>query len=289
MAYSKWLSSKQPGLVVLLIDQSGSMGARYHGSGDSSSKAEFCARAVNRTLYELAMKCTDGDELKDRCDICCIGYGLNVGPAFGQPLDQSAWVTLSELANNPIEVTTLLQRVPDGAGGLVEVETPYPVWVRPVHGGGTPMAEAMELAVNVISQWIAANPDSFPPIVINITDGEPNDGQAVAYAAKSLQSLATSDGHALLLNAHIPDGGSRAQVLFPMPGQPLHDQYADFLSQISSPLPAPLADAAAQSGFNVQPGAAGLVFNADADVLVRLLTFGTQGTLGRNVSGDGTR
>ena len=66
--------------------------------------------------------------------------------------------------------------VPDGAGGIVEQSVRIPVWFEPVADGGTPMCQAAGEAKRIIEGWIAEHPDSFPPIVIHITDGESTDG-----------------------------------------------------------------------------------------------------------------
>ena len=46
-----------------------------------------------------------------------------------------------------------------------------PVWVEPVHGYRTPMCQAVAVAGAHVYEWASAHPDSFPPIIINITDG----------------------------------------------------------------------------------------------------------------------
>ena len=53
-------------------------------------------------------------------------------------------------------------------------------------------------------EWAKAFPDSFPPIVINITDGmvtdSPYDGADLGMWAKRLTTIGTGDGQALLFN-----------------------------------------------------------------------------------------
>ena len=82
--------------------------------------------------------------------------------------------------------------VSDGAGGLVETKVKFPVWFDPVAEDGTPMREAIELARNILRLWIVEHRRSYPPIVINITDGEPNDDPT--EAARKLTALETEDG-----------------------------------------------------------------------------------------------
>jgi len=60
---------------------------------------------------------------------------------------------------------------------------------------------------------VAQHPKSFPPVVINITDGESTDGDPYPASA-AIRELETEDGNVLLLNLHL--SSCRApQVFFP--------------------------------------------------------------------------
>jgi len=98
--------------------------------------------------------------------VAAVGYGAGTNVLF---LDKA-----SELAKNP-HTTTLKRKVSDGAGGLVEVDEVMRVFVEPTASNGTPMAEAFKQAYTGVEKFISNHRDSFPPVVINITDGEPND------------------------------------------------------------------------------------------------------------------
>ena len=56
------------------------------------------------------------------------------------------------------------------------------------------MEQGFRFAGDLIRAWIAENPDNFPPIVINITDGEPNNSAQAETAAQGLLDLTTTDG-----------------------------------------------------------------------------------------------
>ena len=264
--YQEQLSGSKPGLIVIAIDQSGSMSDVYA----NSNKAEFAALAVNRVIAEIITACTSGDEIKDRCYVAVVGYGTGVNIIFLEKI--------SELAKNTNTVT-LKKKVPDGAGGLVEIDELMRIFVNPVASGGTPMAEAFQQAYNGAEKCIANNPNSFPPIVINITDGEPNDFNTAISEAKKLMQLSTSDGNLILMNAHISTAAG-GKVELPSNNAGFQgNKFAEFLFDISSILPDALTNKAKDVGFNVQSSAKGFVFNADAETLVRLLNFGSLGAL----------
>ena len=61
----------------------------------------------------------------------------------------------------------------------------------------------MQMALNQVrglSGFRSIEPNSFPPIIINITDGAPTDMDEhdLPNVAQSLTSLTTADGNALL-------------------------------------------------------------------------------------------
>ncbi len=264
--YQEQLSSSKPGLIIIMLDQSGSMSDRYAGS----TKANFAALAVNRVIAEIITACTIGDEIRDRCYVAVIGYSGSVDVMF---LDK-----VSDLANNP-NTTTVKKQVSDGAGGLVTVDEIVRVFVNDKACGGTAMTEAFQQAYKGADKFISNNPSSFPPIVINITDGEPNDINTAATEANKLAQLKTSDGNVIVMNAHISTA-SAGKIELPSNNAGFSgNQFANFLFDISTVLPDTLANRAKEVGFNVESGFRGFVFNADAETLIRILNFGSLGAL----------
>ena len=208
MPYSQLLSNENPGYILILIDQSGSMGGSFGGT-TGGSKAEECAKAVNRVLREIGLNCTKGTEIRNRCDISVLSYGASGNQAknaFSGNLASKPIVTMQDLAQNCLRVETVKRKTSDGAGGLVEVEDDFPIWIEPVASGVTPMAAAFEMACNLVDSWTKNHQSSFPPVVINISDGAPDSQPDVQNAASKLSKLGTSDGTTLILNAHISDG-----------------------------------------------------------------------------------
>lgn len=261
--YIRRIGTDHPGLILLLIDQSYSMA--------DDNKSKIAALAVNRVIYEIILACQSGTDIKNRSYIGVIGYGESIKPVVG------GWV--SEIAEKPIGIEKLKQKVGDGAGGLVEIDIEQPYWVEPVADNGTPMADALEKAYDFANPWASKNQGSFPPIVINITDGEPNDfkhGKApdTENAAQKLMQISTTDGQLLLFNAHIT-GRQGTSVLLPSEESDLTDPYAKLLFRISSVIPDSMLSEAQSLGFQPRNNARGFTFNADPESLIKLLTFGS--------------
>ena len=126
----------------------------------------------------------------------------------------------------------------------------------------------------MVRRWIDVHPQGFPPIVINITDGEATDGDPLRFA-RQLQSFATDDGETLLFNVHL---SSVQEPAIELPDSPdgLPDEYARLLFQMSSPLPFTMRAAAEQEGYAVNMDTRGFIFNADPVALIRFLEIGTR-------------
>jgi len=268
MSYSKQMSSAEPGLILIMVDQSHSMLDYYIKQPTPETKSDFASMAVNKVINEIVTANADGIKIKDRCFIAVIGYGATV------ELLQVGM--LEELANNPVKIEKLKKKVSDGAGGIIEIDYEMPIWVTSKANNGTPMDLAFSEATKVVSEWVKNNPNSAAPIIINITDGMPNNSANTEAEAKQLMNLSTSDGNVLIFNAHISDESLGKDIL-PNDGNSLKSQYAQFLFNISSEIPLSMFPAAQASGFQPQTGARGIVANADADTLVRLLNFGSSG------------
>jgi hypothetical protein len=140
------------------------------------------------------------------------------------------------------------------------------------------MCEAIAVAGAAVFDWANAHPNSFPPIVINITDGlvtdEPYQGAGLAEWAYRLTTIGTNDGPTLLLNIFLSPTPAN-EVLFPSTGSHLPPPGPD-LFEISSYLPPTMIANARGSHVQVVDGARGLVFNAALDTLVKFLEIGTR-------------
>jgi hypothetical protein len=274
MSYTAEISRTNPSCFLFLIDTSGSMDDPFGGSEASKKNADGVADAINRLLQNLVIKCAKSEGVRDYYEVGVLGYGSKVGPAFGGPLAGRDLVPISEIADNPARVEERTRKVDDGAGGLVDQTVKFPVWFDPTAKGGTPMCEALKRSESILSAWLAQHQASFPPIVINITDGESTDGDPTE-AAESVRNLTTDDGNALLFNVHLSSHRA-APIEFPDAEEALPDQYAKLLFNVSSDLPSYMRSVAQQEGYQVTDGSRGFVFNADMVSVIRFLDIGTR-------------
>lgn len=283
MPYSAEISRSAPTAFLFVLDQSASMQDAFGGAkqkGDAApSKARVLADTVNRLLQNLVLRCAKEDGVRDYFHIGVIGYGERVQPLV-QPAEgadsKAGLIPISHLAERPKRMEERLKTVTGADGNTTERRVKFPVWFDPHAKNGTPMCQALDLAARTVRNWIDLHPDSFPPVVVNVTDGEATDGEPLRFA-QQLRSFATDDGEVLLFNVHLSSSEEPA-VELPSSRQelPRDADYADVLYQMSSLLPFSMRSAAEQEGYSVDLDTRGFVFNADPVALVRFLEIGTR-------------
>lgn len=273
MPYTAEISRTNPTCFLFLVDQSGSM-MKPFGGAHGKIKAQGVADTINRLLQNLVLKCAKSEGIRDYFHVGVLGYGTQVGSAFGGKLAGRALVPISEIANNPLRVEQRTRKVDDGAGGLIEQKFKFPMWFEPTGDGKTPMCQALKLAQQSLAQFINQYPGCYPPLVVNITDGMATDGTPEP-AATALRNQTSKDGSVLLFNAHISSLPERP-IEFPDKEEGLPDDYARMLFRMSSPLPLKIQSAARNEGIRVSDATRGFVFNADLVSVIRFMDIGTK-------------
>lgn len=273
-SHNKQWSSATPGLLIFLIDQSGSMLLPFKDSPDT--RTVFATRVVNRVIDSIIQKNYDGDHAKDRCFIVAIGYSVGAKELCSG--------FLSDLDNTPKRIETVKKKISDGADGLVEIDKNMPIWIDPIDKDGwTDMAAAFKMAKQIIEEWIKDKPDSPAPVIINVSDGIPYYNQKgtpeciqeTAEIAHEIMNIHTPDGNVLIFNAEIGEGN--LQIILPNSADEViaGGVGAQFLYEISSVIPDGYKGAAEKNGLELKDGSKGAIFAADAEHLIKLIDFGS--------------
>ena len=274
MTYSAEISRRNPGLFIFMLDQSRSMSHRI--GGGERSKALEASEAVNRQIYELIYRCTKTDGVRDYFEIGIIGYGSKPDSATSL-LGESTIVPISKLAESPLRMVKRKEKLTDPDGNEVETEFEFPVWFEPVSNSNTPMVSAFRMATEWIDDWLAEHTNSYPPIIINISDGAATDGDPLE-AARHLMEMKSNDGNVLIWNCHLSELKDASPVIFPSSENdlPSGERYARQLFEMSSPLPGSFINIAHERSLTVSESSRGYVFNAGLDELLELLDIGTR-------------
>lgn len=272
MTYAAEINRENPTCFLFVIDQSGSMDEKTESG---RTKAQFVADVLNKTLYTLVINCTKADGVRNYFDLGVLVYnGNGISPGLSGPLNTGIIHPIKAIGESPARVEDRMKKVDDGAGGVVDQSTKFPVWFDPISTGGTPMCAALTKAAEVIADWCDKHPGSYPPTVLHVTDGQSTDGSPEEIAA-GIRQLSTGDGNCLMFNLHVTAGGGK-EVIFPTVEAELGDDYARMLFRISSPLPTHLLKVAKDKGYSLTDGAKGFIFNAGPEFIVDFFDIGTR-------------
>jgi hypothetical protein len=244
------------------------------------SKAEGAADAINSAIRALIRRATKGPTIKDIkpwWDVCIIGYGFEDKKA--DYLLTPSVQTLQDLAGNNLGEKLIPKGTKDEFGRTSEADVKVPIWVRPNHVADTPMCAALDKAEGLLIDWTKNHPDSRPPVVVNITDGEANDGEP-EEKAKRLTDLKTSNGNVLLWNCHLTSEQIDPVVLPSDDGFPGLSSDALALAQkmfrMSSLVPEFFMPDAKKMNPNLGPNPRGLVYNSNPIKLLQIIEMGSR-------------
>lgn len=273
--YTQRVDRATPSCLIFLVDQSASMYDPMAGS--DTPKSVVVAEQLNSTVMELIQRCSKSHTEQPRpyFAVAVIGYRTDknakaiIDACIAVPGQQGdlAWTT--DLARHPLRIEERTRQTSNGP-------LPYrmPIWVEPLNEGGTPMCAAMDRAGRIAHAWVQTYPRSFPPIVINLTDGESTDGDASTWADR-LKQLRSEDGPLLMFNIMLATGDVLSPSMFPSNPVQLNEPFAQQLFAMSSELPEFMRTAAVRRGYQAEPGARGMSMNADFRAVVSFLNVGT--------------
>jgi hypothetical protein len=273
LTHQRRIDRLNPALIVMLVDQSDSMAEPI--AGGTTTKGAAVADQINRLIYELVLRCvkTPREPPRPYFYVAVVGYSTDamgersvVSGLDASMTDAMGVASVTDLASNPRRVEERL--VP---GNNQRVRTP--VWVEPVSRGGTPMCAALDRSGRIAASWIKRYPQAFPPIIINLSDGESTDGNPLIWGDR-LRLLRSEDGGVLLFNINI-SGSDVTPALFPASPDDSAGEYARDLFTMSSVLPPGMVASAQSQGMRLASGARGFAFNADINALALFLNVGT--------------
>lgn len=181
MAYQKKVERAHPELIVMILDDSGSMTMAMAGTSDA--RHAWVERYSSIILKELLARST---EVRGEQPVVKARYFLDVIMYGSTP---QVWNSIPE----ELDIGEAVQKFSEqnhsfGLGG---------------HLGGTDTKAAFDIALQRVQAALQKERfrDSFPPMVFHLTDGESHtDAEPVV---QKLQSLSTSDGNVLVVNAYI--------------------------------------------------------------------------------------
>ncbi len=196
--YEKLIQRREPGLIVMVLDDSGSMADNLRGTTDP--KYLWVERYTGQILHELLVRST---ELQDDTTIVKPRYYLHVilygrGPQVWPDEKTIQHAGLDGIdPTGPLDIEQVIRLYAAGDGGRQNT--------LGLGGelGGTDTRAAFERAYQFLADAVVSERfrRSFPPILFHLTDGESaTDAEPIA---EKIKGLATDDGNVLVVNAYI--------------------------------------------------------------------------------------
>ena len=303
--YDNKITSAEPTLMVFLIDQSASMSEPLaEKEGELYTIAKVSKIIADTFLYDAFRRCMRGNVFKPYIDLAVIGYGVGIHSALPKiPLEQFPF-SVTKLADTYIAKNVSNPDV-DPIIPLPKLE-----WLEErADSTVTPMVAAFTKAKEIVEKWLPDHQTSFPPIVINISDGAPNDDPVfnqmcqeaaeqgiprlgdlsqtgLVIQSKAIQDMGTDNGKCLVLNAHVSARGHK-DIQYPSSIDEAEniDALAKFMFEMSSTIPDSLHEYVTKTmKIPLEPNARFFIINAD---ITSLLTFMQFGTSQANLGDDG--
>lgn len=217
MGYSRVVTRTHRTLFVIAVDQSGSMLGLPKGKSGDLSRAEIAAMTASMLVDELIYKSSRFDDVRDYYDVALIGY--SAGEVRSLLDDKLYTLPISIVSSRRAAKKQIIYNIEGQLAPPKLVRTYVAEWVEPTAYGRTAVVEMLNTVYNLVSDWCndPKNCDSFPPIVVNITD-EPRiiKHSVVQQLIEQIDSLGTTDGRAIVLNICIdyPEEGGNGSELY---------------------------------------------------------------------------
>jgi hypothetical protein len=252
-------------------------------TGIEMTKAHAVTLVANSFIDELLHRARREGGVRDYYEIAVLGYSGDGVDSLVSPYGE--FTQPSRLAARRVhrERTTRERLLPSGRS--VVAVTEHNVWIHEKAAGITPMCGAMRDALALVERWCRQkqNAASYPPTVINITDGEASDGNAdtIRAIAERIRRTGTRDGNTLLINIHLArrsgDGAENSKpILFPSSPEELPDsRYARLLYDISSDMPDNYHDIIAAQRIGAAPPFRAVAFNSLIGDVAAMINIGS--------------
>ncbi len=277
--YTQEITRRHRAAFIIAIDRSCSMQEKIVFGKKVIKKAEAVAYTANTLISELIDRCRRTDGLRNYYDIAVVGY---CNDTVEMLLDPAGFIPIDRLAARTPETSFISTEHESADGGEIIVAHTVKHWIEAKNEGNTPMYEAMLHIRDMVDAWcsVPQNRESFPPVVINITDGEVSDcdDDELIDICSQIRRISTDDGSTLLFNIHLTTDPQTSPIVFPAEHELSRaGQYARMLAACSSEMPEVFNDAVRRKkGAGAEPPFRGMAYNANIVELFSILNIGSR-------------
>ena len=277
--YSQEITRQHRTAFVIALDQSGSMQESVRFGKKLMSKAEAVAIIANALITELIDRCRRTDSLRNYYDIAVVGYAND---SVEMLLGQDGMLSINEIAKMTPQRRVFSEEEQLSEQSSAIFQHTLNEWFAPRAEGNTPMYEALLRVRDLVAEWCARseNHQSFPPVVINITDGEASDcdDNELRDICSQIKRITTDDGNVLLINIHISTDSRLPAIIFPMPDELTGaGRYLRLLAECSSIMPSAFDGPIHElKGQGATPPFFGVGYNASIIELLSIVNIGSR-------------
>lgn len=277
--YSQEITRQHRTAFILALDRSGSMQESVRFGKKVMSKAEAVSIIANALITELIDRCRRTDSLRNYYDVAVVGYSNdNIEMLLGR----DGMLSIDDLSRISPRRRTLSNEEQLSEQNSAIFQHSLDEWFSPHAEGNTPMYEAMLRVRDLAKEWCekSENRQSFPPVVINITDGEASDcdDNELRDICEQIKRIATDDGNVLLINIHISTDSTLPAIIFPMAEELTGaGRYSRLLAECSSIMPSAFDSAICEmKGRGATPPFFGMGYNASIIELLSMVNIGSR-------------
>ena len=277
--YSQEITRQHRTAFILALDRSGSMQESVRFGKKVMSKAEAVSIIANALITELIDRCRRTDSLRNYYDVAVVGYSNdNIEMLLGR----DGMLSIDDLSRISPRRRTLSTEEQLSEQNSAIFQHSLDEWFSPHAEGNTPMYEAMLRVRDLAKEWCekSENRQSFPPVVINITDGEASDcdDNELRDICEQIKRIATDDGNVLLINIHISTDSTLPAIIFPMAEELTGaGRYSRLLAECSSIMPSAFDSAICEmKGRGATPPFFGMGYNASIIELLSMVNIGSR-------------
>lgn len=268
--YSKPISSVCPSAIFFLISQNDHARRILDINGEKKSKGQILCDIINETLYNLVLNNKD-KQYNSKYDISVIGYHDYSYICF--PKSSGYYMNMNKLLDNAKGIRKI-RKVVKTRKGTKLLERDVPVWIEPRNCGNSNLSGALKFCYKIVKQWTEKNPNSFPPIVIHITDTGYNDEDHshVISLANEIKTLSTNDGNTIFINLIFEELDFLSYSIFPSKEseKDRENAFIDSYCYISSYLPQTMNESLPYIS-NKNEDHLGIAYNLNPNELLSLL------------------
>jgi hypothetical protein len=189
------VTEKQPTLIMFLVD--------------FSMSAEEVCKQLNIFLYSLITSCARGDGIRSYFDICVICYGCGEPRNVARGLLSNSLInSISSFDSSPLRVEDRKKKVDDGAGGLIEIATKFPVWFeenykfQPNINTSNDLNLGLVQSAKLLVEWCERNTAAYPPTFIHVGIGDSINSESERIISL-MKEISTRDGEVVVFNVDL--------------------------------------------------------------------------------------